>query len=203
VEHASERYASYNLNLAPIGSEQSNIGVINLVSMDPISTNIERVGSAQNHFLQEAADSNMNSLYTQPLHSVTRGKLAVQQQQRSRIMARSSHVMYRRLGHSLEITILQGVSSYELSLLVGKLGAHRVSTVDSLVSFTAPKRQSLGSLDRLDLEKLRDTLLSMLEDHRRIRILITDKHETKGILQKPAGYTRRINAVIQKEQMVI
>jgi hypothetical protein len=102
----------------------------------------------------------------------------------------------------LEITILQGVSSYELNLLVGKMGAHRVSTTDSRISITVPKFQRLGLLDRLDLDKFRDRLLKMLENRQRVRLLITDRKE-KGILQKPAGYTRQMEHAMRKEQLVI
>jgi hypothetical protein len=195
-----DRHASYNLDLAPIGSEPSGVGVVHLVSMDPISADIARVGSMKGHFLQKSADSNMSRLFSQPLHSVIRGNVSIQQ--RSRIMKRSAHILYRRQGNSLVITVLQGVSTYELNLLVGKLGGHRASTTESVVSLAAPKRQSLGSLDRLDLEKFRDRLEKILEDHNHVRFLITDKKE-KGILHKPSAYTRKMEHAMRQRQLVI
>jgi hypothetical protein len=208
-----ERYASYNLDLAPIGSEPSNVGVAHFVSMDPISHNVHRVGSAQGHFLQDAADPNMSRMFTQPLHAVETGNL-VQAQARSRVMKRSAHVTYRRRGYSLEITVQPGVSTHELDLLLGKLGAHRISTTDSHVSLVGPKRRSLaarkaglqvgsahlGLLARLDLDKFRRKLEILLETGW-VRIVIVDKH--KGILQKPSGYSRVMEDAMRRQQLVI
>ena len=43
-------------------------------------------------------------------------------------MARSTHIVYRVRGGVIQITIYRGVLKTELDVLIGKLGAHRIST---------------------------------------------------------------------------
>ena len=112
-------------------------------------------------------------------------------------MDRSAHVTYRRRGHSLEITVLRGVTPYEMDTLIGKLGAHRVSTVKTHVFIVDGKRKKLGNIDRVDLEKLRTMIHKVLETRRKVGILLTDTKE-HGILHSKTGHERSMKAHMRK-----
>jgi len=176
-------HTSYNHliqgDLAPIGR-------VHLVTLGPL------VGDEESrHFLAEMdADSNMGA--RRMLDSGRRGPFRASSGS-SRIMDRSAHVLYRRRGHSIEITVLRGVTSYELDTLIGKLGAHRLSTTRTHLFFFDGKKQKLGLLDQVDLEKLRDQIHKALQKRRQIGIEISDEKD-RGIMHKPGGHKRAMKA---------
>ena len=180
---APEIETSYN---HMIQGELAPIGRVHLVSMGPL------VGSEESrHFLAEMdADSNMGA--TAMAVGSRRGPFK-HSTGSSRIMDRSAHITYRRRGHNLEITVLRGVSSYEMDTLIGKLGAHRVSTVSTHVFIIDGKRKKLGNIDRVDLEKLRTMIHKVLETRRKVGILLTDTKE-HGILHDKTGHERSMKA---------
>ena len=175
-----------------IQGDLAPIGRVHLVSMGPL------VGSEESrHFLSEMdADSNMGA--TAMLNAGRRGPFK-HRSGSSRIMDRSRHVMYRRRGHSIEITVHRGVTSYEMDTLIGKLGAHRVSTVSTHVFIIDGKRKKLGNIDRIDLAKLQDMIMKVLESRRKVGILLTDTKE-HGILHNPTGHERSMKAWARKNQ---
>jgi hypothetical protein len=185
VENAPEGigHTSYNHliqgDLAPIGR-------VHLVTLGPL------VGDEESrHFLADMdADSNMGA--KRMLDSGRRGPFRASSGS-SRIMDRSAHVLYRRRGHSIEITVLRGVTTYELDTLIGKLGAHRMSTTRTHLFFFDGKKKKLGLLDRVDLEKLRDQIHKALDKRRQIGIEISDEKD-RGIMHKPGGHKRAMKA---------
>jgi len=97
---------------------------------------------SNNHFLtQMDADSSMGA--KRMLESGRRGPFRSSSGP-SRVMDKSAHVSYRRRGHTMEITVRRGVSSYELDTLIGKLAAHRMSTSNSHVFFISRRRKKIG-----------------------------------------------------------
>lgn len=103
---------------------------------------------------------------------------------RSRVMDRSAHVVYRRRGRALEITISRGITSYEMETLIGKLNVHRLGTHGCLVFLIkGNSRKKLGNIDDIALEKLRDKIHKMLTKSRVIGLLLQDSRE-RGILHK-------------------
>ena len=169
-----------------INGDLAPIGRVHLVSMGPL------VGSEESrHFLAEMdADSNMGA--TELLNSSRRGPFK-HRTGSSRIMDRSAHVTYRRRGHSLEITVIRGVTMYEMDTLIGKLGAHRVSTSNTHIFIVDGKRRKLGNIDRVDLEKLRTMIEDVLRKRRKVGILLTDTKE-HGILHNKTGHARSMKA---------
>lgn len=188
VQAGISGYTSYNHliqgDLAPIGR-------VHLVTMGPL------VGDEESrHFLAEMdADSNMGAKRMAdagrrgPFRSSTGS---------SRVMDRSAHVVYRRRGPSIEITILRGVTSYELDTLFGKLGAHRMSVGNSHVFLIDGRKKKMGLLDRINLEKLRDKVERALDKRRQIGIEITDT-KRRGILHKKDGHERSMKASMRGE----
>ena len=181
-------HTSYNHliqgDLAPIGR-------VHLVTLGPI------VGDEESrHFLSEMdADSNMGA--KRMLDAGRRGPFR-SSTGASRVMDRSAHVSYRRRGHAIEISVSRGVTDYEMDTLLGKLGAHRLSTTHSHVFILDGRRKKLGSLDRVDLEKLRSMIFKALEKRRQIGILLTDaKHH--GILHKPDGHKRDMKNTMRQQ----
>lgn len=183
-------HTSYNHliqgDLAPIGR-------VHLVTLGPL------VGDEESrHFLSQMdADSNLGA--RRMLDAGRRGPFR-NSSGASRVMDRSAHVSYRRRGHSIEITILRGVTSYEMDTLIGKLGAHRLSTVQTTLFFIDGKKKKLGNLDRVDLEKLRDKVHKALEKRRQVGIEISDLRD-RGILHKSAGHKREMKASMRTGEL--
>jgi hypothetical protein len=183
-------HTSYNHliqgDLAPIGR-------VHLVTYGPL------VGDEESrHFLSEMdADSNMGAM--RMLDSGRRGPFRTSSGS-SRVMDRSAHVLYRRRGHCIEITVHRGITSYELDTLIGKLGAHRMSTTRTSLFFTAGSKKKLGSLDHTDLEKLRDKIHSALDKRRQIGIELCDEKD-RGIMHKASGHKRGMKAFVRSGQL--
>lgn len=186
VENSPTGISDYTSYTHLIQGDLAPIGRVHLVTLGPL------VGDEESrHFLAEMdADSNMGA--RRMVDSGRRGPFKTSSGS-SRVMERSAHVLYRRRGHSIEITVLRGVSSYELDTLLGKLGAHRLSTVRTHVFFFNGKKRKIGLLDNVDLEKLREQIQKALEKRRQIGIEIADEKQ-RGILHKPGGHTRAMKA---------
>ena len=101
----------------------------------------------------------------------------------------------------MEITIKRGVSEYELSTLMGKLAAHRVSTGHTHVFFIVRSSKKLGNLDTIDLKKLRLKIEKALGSHATIGLLLTDA-QRPGILHKPAGHERSMKTSMRSDKQL-
>ena len=174
-----------------IHGDLAPIGRVHLVTMGPL------VGDEESrHFLSEMdADSNMGARRT--VESGRRGPFR-NSSGASRVMDRSAHVMYRRRGYSIEITVMRGITSYEMDQLIGKLGAHRLSTASSQLFLIDGKKKKLGQLDRISLEKLRQMIHKALDKRRQVGLVITDPKQ-RGILHKPDGHKRGMKTAMRKQ----
>ena len=163
-----------------IQGDLAPIGRVHLVTLGPL------VGDEESrHFLTEMdADSNMGA--KQMRVGGRRGPFK-SSSGRSRIMDRSAHITYRRRGHTLEITIIRGVTPYELDTLIGKLSAHRISTVQSHIFFIDSRKKKLGDIDRVDFEKLRHMIEQALDKRRQVGVLLVDTKQ-HGVLHKAHGH---------------
>ena len=101
-------------------------------------------------------------------------------------MDRTAHVAYRRRGHAIEITVRRGITDSEMETLLGKISAHRVSSSKTDLYIITGSRKKMGSLDRIDMEKLRDKIYAELGKRATVGLLLQDVHG-KGILHK--GYS--------------
>ena len=188
--HGLEEHTSYTHlikgDLAPIGR-------VHVVSLGPF------VGEEESrHFLSQMdADSNMGA---KRFTEASRRGPFKQSSGRSRIMDRSAHVSYRKRGHALEITISRGVTSYEMDTLIGKLGAHRLSTVKTHLFLIDGKKKKLWLLDHVSLEKLRDKIHTTLDKKRQLGLELCDERE-RGILHKPDGHKRDMKESMRKGEL--
>ena len=176
-----------------IEGDLAPIGRVHLVTLGPL------VGDEESrHFLAEMdADSNMGA--KRMLDAGRRGPFKGSSGA-SRIMDRSAHVTYRRRGHSIEITVHRGVTSYELDTLIGKLGAHRMSTTRSTLFFSDGRKKKMGLLDQIDLEKLREKIENALDKRRQIGIEISDQSH-RGIMHKADGHKRAMKASMRSGEL--
>ena len=193
VENAPGGLTGHTSYTHLIQGDLAPIGRVHLVGMGPL------VGDEESrHFLAEMdADSNMGATRMQDSgrRGPFKGSSGV-----SRIMDRSAHVLYRRRGHCIEITVHRGASTYELDTLVGKLGAHRLSTVKSHLFFIDGRKKNLGSLDQVDLEKLRTKIDKALDKKRQIGISICDEMQ-RGIMHKADGHKRAMKASMRSGEL--
>ena len=160
-----------------IEGDLAPVGRVHLVHIGP------HVGDQRDdHILAEMdADANMGA---QKLREQSRRGPFKRSEGRSRVMDKSAHVAYRRRGRTLEITISRGVTTYEMETLIGKLGAHRLATHGSfLYIIKGNSRKKIGTLDRVDLNKLRDKIYECLDKYSTAGLLIQDTAE-RGALHK-------------------
>ena len=99
--------------------------------------------------------------------------------------------------------ISRGGTGYELDTLFGKLGAHRLSTSHShLTMIEGKKKKKLGTLDQIDMRKLRDRVsFALAERTSKVGLLITDANRP-GLLHKPAGHKRAIKAAMRSSKQL-
>jgi len=177
---AFTEHTSYN---HMIEGDLAPVGRVHLVSLGP-DTGDQR---DQHILTQLDADSNMGA---QNLRERSRRGPFKASSGRSRVMGRSAHVSYRRRGHALEITVRRGVTDSEMSTLIGKLNAHRISSYKSILILISGSRKKLGTLDRIDMEKLREKIYQQLDKRPTIGLLLQDV-QTEGVLHK--GYSHSMN----------
>ena len=90
-------------------------------------------------------------------------------------MARSTHVVYRVRGHVIQITVYRGVLKRELDVLVGKLGAHRISTKKTICMLVVKgRKRKLGDLQTLNLGALRGAIVRSLSTSKSVGISLHD-----------------------------
>ncbi len=171
-------HTSYN---HMIEGDLAPVGRVHLVSLGP------DVGDEnENHILTQLdADANMGA---QNLRQRARRGPFRTSTGRSRIMDRSAHVSYRRRGYTIEITIRRGVTENEMDVLISKLCAHRMSSQEATVFLINGTRKKMGTLDRIDMEKLRLKIEKELTKRATIGILIQD-NVSKGLLHKGYSYS--------------
>ena len=169
----AEEHTSYTHliqgDLAPVGR-------VHLVSIG------QSEDQRENHILTEMdADANMGA---QRLKERSRRGPFKTSSGRSRVLDRSAHVSYRRRGAALEITVQRGATEYELDTLFGKLGAHRLATIGSVIYIIkGGRKKKIGKLDRVDLDKLREKVEECLDKYSSAGLLVQDT-EHRGALHK-------------------
>ena len=90
-------------------------------------------------------------------------------------MARSTHIVYRVRGGVLQITVYRGVIKTEMDVLIGKLGAHRISTKKTICTLVVRgRKRKLGDLQTLDLAALRGAVLESLSKAKSVGISLHD-----------------------------
>jgi len=172
-------HTSYNHlmtgDLAPVGR-------VHLVALGP-----DTGDQHEEHFLtQMDADSNMGA---QNLRMRSRRGPFRASKGRSRIMDRSAHVSYRRRGHAIEITVRRGINDQEMDNLIGKLSAHRIASQQAILYILSTRRKKMGTLDRIDMEKLRFHIHEELDKRATIGLLVQDVY-TKGHLHTGFSHSR-------------
>ena len=181
---SGEYHTAYNHliegDLAPVGR-------VHLVHM-------KHSVDGENHILAEMdADSNMGA---KDLRKMSRKGPFKTRSGRSRVMDRSAHVIYRRRGFALEITVRRGITEHEMETLIGKLSAHRFSSRGALLFLTlGGSRKNLGHLDRVNMVKLENMIDREVNKRGTIGITIQDT-KMKGALHK--GHTYSMD---QKERL--
>ena len=99
-------------------------------------------------------------------------------------MARSTHIVYRVRGGVLQITVYRGVIKTEMDVLIGKLGAHRISTKKTICTLVVRgRKRKLGDLQTLDLAALRGAVLESLSKAKSVGISLHDIGD-KGSLHR-------------------
>jgi len=171
-------HTSYN---HMIEGDLAPVGRVHLVALGP------DVGDEnENHILTQLdADANMGA---QNLRMRARRGPFRTSTGRSRIMGSSAHVSYRRRGYTIEITVRRGVTGTEMDVLISKLCAHRMASQEATVFLINGTRKKMGTLDRIDMEKLRSKIEKELTKRATIGILIQDS-VSKGILHKGYSYS--------------
>ena len=126
------------------------------------------------HFMHEIqADSNMGM---RSLESDARRGPFSNMEGSFKTMARSAKVLYRVRNKVIQITVHRGVHRTELNVLIGKLGAHRMSTSDTEIYLIVNRRKTkLGLLSRLSLDDIRKTIQQNLTKFRTVGIALHDR----------------------------
>ena len=139
------------------------------------------------HFMQDIeGDANMGRI---ALQGKRRGPFK-RERGSSRVMSRSAHVTIRKRRLQLEISVHADVQSHELDVLFGKLRAHSVSVAGTIVYLVhRGSRKKLGTLDMIDLEKLKQELHRLLATTKQVGILLVDKFN--GGMHHHAMHTAR------------
>ena len=184
----AERNTSYTHliegDLAPVGR-------VHLVSMG------DSVGDQRdNHILaQMDADANMGAKTL--LQRSRRGPFK-NSSGRSRIMAKTAHVSYRRRNNALEITVRRGITNHEMDTLIAKLGAHRLSTRCSyLYIIKGGSKKKIGALSRIKLSVLRMKIYDCLDQYSSVGLLVQDTYGT-GALHKGYSHGMEMTEAMRK-----
>ena len=107
----------------------------------------------------------------------------------SRVMSRSAHTLIRKRHMQLEITVKQNVGTHELNVLMGKLQIHLTSVSGTIVYIVhRGVRRNMGTLDLIDLDKLRREILTLLGRSKQVGILLVDNHGG-GAMHHPNTHT--------------
>ena len=157
-----------------VGSNVAPMGRVHLVSM------AQHAGPR--HFMQELTeDANMGrrKVEAESRHGPFRNHRGDYT-----TLARSASIRYQVRNRAIHITIQRAVESRELDVLIGKLGAHRMSVNHSRITLiVSGKKMRLGKLDQTDLEGLRETVQRALTRNTSIGIMIHDE-KPNGALHK-------------------
>ena len=189
VYKGAERNTSYT---HLIDGDLAPVGRVHLVKMG------NAVGDQRdNHILtQMDADANMGAKNL--LQRSRRGPFK-RSSGRSRIMAKTAHVSYRRRNGALEITVRRGINEQEMDTLLAKLGAHRLSTRNSyLYIIKGGSKKKIAALAQVKLENLRLKIIDCLAKYSTIGLLVQDTYE-KGALHK--GYSHGMEMVESMRKM--
>ena len=75
-----------------------------------------------------------------------------------------------------------------------------MSTTKSTLFFTDGRKKKIGSLDRIDMEKLRDKIHKALEKRRQVGLEVSDQSH-RGILHKAGGHKRAMKASMRSGEL--
>ena len=183
AEASAEGLTTHTSYTHLIEGDLAPIGRVHLVSLGP-DTGDQR----EQHILTQLdADANMGA---QNLRMRSRRGPFKGSSGRSRIMDSSAHVSYRRRGLAMEITVRRGITDTEMDNLIGKLSAHRITSRESYLFLISGSRKKLGSIDRINMEKLREKIYDELDKRATIGLLLQDVH-SKGLLH--TGYSHSMS----------
>ena len=188
VFKGAERNTSYT---HLIDGDLAPVGRVHLVKMG------NAVGDQRdNHILtQMDADANMGAKTL--LQRSKRGPFK-RSSGRSRIMAKTAHVSYRRRNGALEITVRRGITESEMDTLIAKLGAHRLSTGTSfLYIIKGGSKKLISRLSSIKLEKLREQIHECLDKYSSIGLLVQDTYR-KGALHKGYSHGMEMEEALRK-----
>ena len=188
VYKGAERNTSYT---HLIDGDLAPVGRVHLVKMGNVGD------QRDNHILaQMDADSNMGAKTL--LQRSKRGPFK-HSSGRSRVMAKTAHVSYRRRNGTLEITVRRGITEQEMDTLIAKLGAHRLSTRNSyLYIIKGGRKKKIAALAQVKLDTLRMKIYDCLDKYSTIGLLVQDTYE-KGALHK--GYSHGMEMVDAMRKM--
>jgi hypothetical protein len=148
------------------GNERAHMGRAHLIRPS--------MHAGPHHFMHEIqADANMGM---RSLESNARRGPFSNMEGSYRTMARSAKVVYKVRNKVIQITVQRGVHRTELDVLIGKLGAHRMSTSDTEIYIIANRKKTkLGLLSRISLGDLRRTIQKNLVKFRTVGIALHDR----------------------------
>ena len=148
------------------GNERAHMGRAHLIRPS--------MHAGPHHFMHEIqADANMGM---RSLESNARRGPFSNMEGSYRTMARSAKVVYKVRNKVIQITVQRGVHRTELDVLIGKLGAHRMSTSDTEIYIIANRKKTkLGLLARISLGDLRRTIQKNLVKFRTVGIALHDR----------------------------
>jgi hypothetical protein len=148
------------------GNERARMGRAHLIRPS--------MHAGPHHFMHEIqADANMGK---RSLESDARRGPFSNMEGSYRTMARSAKVVYKVRNKIVQITIQRGVHRKELDVLIGKLGAHRMSTSDTEIYIIANRRKTrMGLLSSISLVDLRKTIQQNLTKFRTVGIALHDR----------------------------
>ena len=148
-----------------VGPNVAPMGRVHLVSM------AQHAGPR--HFMRELTeDANMGR---RKVEAESRHGPFRDQKGDYKTMARSASIRYQVRNRAIHITIRRAVESREMDVLIGKLGAHRMSVNGSRLTLIVDGRKiRLGKLEHTDLEKLRETIQRALARRSTVGLMIHD-----------------------------
>ena len=88
------------------------------------------------------------------------------------------------------------MSEHQLEVMLGRLRAHRMSTHETHVFLVDTRRRKLGTLDQIEMSKLKTKIMRSLVKQKSIGIHLVDTSKG-GAMQKPGLYRHQMQDFVQ------